>query len=107
MDNFRFKGTCKESIFVALVYLAFPCALLVMSIKGLLDMSPTEDNTMQIVGVATMSVLLLMALVYLAHTLLFRIVVEDKTIKACLLLGYPDRTYRRTAPRKAANVIWK
>ena len=33
--------------------------------------------------------------------------IEDKTIKACLLLGYPDRTYRRTAPRKAANVIWK
>lgn len=33
--------------------------------------------------------------------------IEDKTIKACLLLGYPDRTYRRTAPRKEANVIWK
>lgn len=33
--------------------------------------------------------------------------IEGKTIKACLLLGYPDRTYRRTAPRKEANVIWK
>lgn len=33
--------------------------------------------------------------------------IEDKTIKACLLLGYPDRTYRKTAPRKDANVIWK
>lgn len=33
--------------------------------------------------------------------------IEDKTIKACLLLGYPDRTYRKTAPRKEANVIWK
>ena len=87
MDNFRFKGTCKEYILVALVYLVFPCALLVMSIKGLLDMSPSEDNTMQIVGVATMSVLLLMALVYLAHTLLFRVVVEDKTIKVRGILG--------------------
>ena len=33
--------------------------------------------------------------------------IEDKTIKACLLLGYPDRVYRKTAPRKEANVIWK
>lgn len=33
--------------------------------------------------------------------------IEGKTIKACLLLGYPDRTYRRTAPRKEANVVWK
>ena len=33
--------------------------------------------------------------------------IEDKTIKACLLLGYPDRVYRNTAPRKEANVIWK
>lgn len=33
--------------------------------------------------------------------------IEGKTIKACLLLGYPDRTYRKTAPRKEANVIWK
>lgn len=33
--------------------------------------------------------------------------IEGKTIKACLLLGYPDRKYKRTAPRKEANVIWK
>lgn len=33
--------------------------------------------------------------------------IEGKTIKACLLLGYPDRTYRRTAPRKEGNIIWK
>lgn len=33
--------------------------------------------------------------------------VEDTRIKACLLLGYPDRQYQRTAPRKPANVIWK
>lgn len=33
--------------------------------------------------------------------------IEGKTIKACLLLGYPDREYERTAPRKRANVIWK
>lgn len=33
--------------------------------------------------------------------------IEGKTIKACMLLGYPDRSYRRTAPRKEAEVIWK
>lgn len=33
--------------------------------------------------------------------------IEGKTIKACMLLGYPARVYARTAPRKEANVIWK
>ncbi len=33
--------------------------------------------------------------------------IEGKAIKACLLLGYPDRAYKRTAPRKPANVIVK
>ena len=33
--------------------------------------------------------------------------IKGKTIKACMLLGYPERIYARTAPRKEANVIWK
>lgn len=33
--------------------------------------------------------------------------IEGKTIKACLLLGYADKKYVRTAPRKEANAIWK
>ena len=33
--------------------------------------------------------------------------IDGKTIKACMLLGYPARVYARTAPRKEANVIWK
>lgn len=33
--------------------------------------------------------------------------IEEKHIKACMLLGYPKRHYKRTAPRKKANVIWK
>lgn len=33
--------------------------------------------------------------------------IEDKQIKACLLLGYPDVKYARTAPRREAQVIWK
>lgn len=33
--------------------------------------------------------------------------IEGKTIKATMLLGYPKTYYARTAPRKAANVIWK
>ncbi len=33
--------------------------------------------------------------------------IEGKEIRACMLLGYPKTYYARTAPRKAANVIWK
>ena len=33
--------------------------------------------------------------------------IEGKTIKACLLLGYPKMQYKRTAPRDAASVTWK
>lgn len=33
--------------------------------------------------------------------------IPGKTMKACMLLGYPNVTYARTAPRKVANVIWK
>jgi len=31
--------------------------------------------------------------------------IEDTTIHACMLLGYPDVTYKRTAPRDQATVI--
>lgn len=31
----------------------------------------------------------------------------DVPIQACMLAGYPDVEYRRTAPRKKANVIWR
>lgn len=33
--------------------------------------------------------------------------IDGKTVKACMLLGYPARRYLRTAPRKKAQVIWK
>ena len=33
--------------------------------------------------------------------------IKGKTIKACMLLGYPNVSYERTVPRKEANVIWK
>lgn len=32
---------------------------------------------------------------------------SDSPIQACMLVGYPDVTYKRTAPRKPADVIWK
>lgn len=32
---------------------------------------------------------------------------SGKTVCCCLLAGYPDVVYRRTAPRKTADVIWK
>ncbi len=33
--------------------------------------------------------------------------IEGNSIKACMLLGYPERKYVRTAPRERGNVIWK
>ena len=33
--------------------------------------------------------------------------IEGKEIRACMLLGYPAKQYKRTAPRKEANVIIK
>ncbi|MBE5867369.1 MAG: 4Fe-4S dicluster domain-containing protein [Lachnospiraceae bacterium] len=33
--------------------------------------------------------------------------IEGRSIKACMLLGYPARQYARSAPRKPANVIWR
>lgn len=33
--------------------------------------------------------------------------IEERQIQACMLLGYPDRTYARTVPRREADVIWK
>lgn len=33
--------------------------------------------------------------------------IKGKTIKACMLLGYPNVTYKRTAPRAIGNIIWK
>lgn len=33
--------------------------------------------------------------------------IPGKTIKACMLLGYPNVKYERTAPRKEANIILK
>lgn len=33
--------------------------------------------------------------------------IDGKTVKACMLLGYPAGRYLRTAPRKKAHVIWK
>ncbi|MEG2146923.1 MAG: nitroreductase, partial [Lachnospiraceae bacterium] len=32
---------------------------------------------------------------------------EGKSITGCMLLGYPDITYKRTAPRKKADILWK
>lgn len=31
----------------------------------------------------------------------------DAPIRICMLAGYPDIRYRRTAPRKEADIIWK
>ncbi len=33
--------------------------------------------------------------------------IENQTIKACMLLGYPAKAYKRTAPRREANLILK
>lgn len=33
--------------------------------------------------------------------------IDGKTVKACMLLGYPARRYVRTAPRREPDVIWR
>ena len=33
--------------------------------------------------------------------------IGDRHISCCMLLGYPRMTYRRTAPRRKADIIWK
>jgi len=33
--------------------------------------------------------------------------IEGKTVRACMLVGHPNRRYARTAPRAEANVICK
>lgn len=33
--------------------------------------------------------------------------IPDRHLTACMLIGYPAVTYRRTAPRKKADIIWR
>lgn len=33
--------------------------------------------------------------------------IGEKAVSCCMLLGYPNVVYRRTAPRKKADVLWK
>lgn len=33
--------------------------------------------------------------------------IGEKQIACCMLLGYPEVSYRRTAPRKRADIVWK
>lgn len=33
--------------------------------------------------------------------------IGDKPVSCCMLLGYPAVSYRRTAPRKKADIIWR
>lgn len=35
------------------------------------------------------------------------LLVGEKHISCCMLLGYPAVSYKRTAPRKAAHIVWK
>ena len=81
MDNLRFKATNKEYFPAAIVLLVMTIPLFVMSVKGLLNMGPDDNKTLQIVGVAVMGALVPIALVNLIHALIFRVVVEDRTIK--------------------------
>ena len=33
--------------------------------------------------------------------------IGEKRVSCCMLLGYPAVSYKRTAPRKKADIIWK
>ena len=70
MDNLRFKATNKEYFPAAIVLLVMTIPLFVMSVKGLLDMGPDDNKTLQIVGVAVMGALVPIALVNLIHALI-------------------------------------
>ena len=81
MSEFRFKGKNTILIPMAIVVLVMTIPFFVMSVKGLLNMGPDDNKTLQIVGVAVMGALVPIALVNLIHSLIFRVVVEDTTIK--------------------------
>ena len=81
MSEFRFKGKNTILISMAIVFLVMTIPIFVMSVKGLLNMGPDDNKTLQIVGVAVMGALVPIALVNLIHALIFRVVVEDMTIK--------------------------
>ena len=81
MSEFRFKGKNTILIPMAIVVLVMTIPFFVMSVKGLLNMGPDDNKTLQIVGVAVMGALVPIALVNLIHALIFRVVVEDTTIK--------------------------
>ena len=87
MDNLRFKATNKEYFPAAIVFLVWTIPFFVMSVKGLLTMGPDDNKTLQIVGVAVMGALVPIALVNLVHALIFRVVIEDMTIKVRDVLG--------------------
>ena len=87
MSEFRFKGKNTILIPMAIVYLVMTIPFFVMSVKGLLNMGPDDNKTLQIVGVAVTGALVPIALVYLAHALIFRVVIEDMTIKVRDVLG--------------------
>lgn len=33
--------------------------------------------------------------------------IEERHLTCCMLVGYPAVTYKRTAPRKKADIIWR
>ena len=43
--------------------------------------------------------------IIIASNMLFKL--EDKASYVCMLLGYPAVKYTSTAPRKAADVVWR
>ena len=75
MSEFRFKGKNTILIPMAIVVLVMTIPFFVMSVKGLLNMDPDDNKTLQIVGVAVTGALVPIALVNLVHALIFRVVV--------------------------------
>lgn len=87
MSEFRFKGKNTILIPMAIVILVMTIPFFVMSVKGLLNMGPDDNKTLQIVGVAVTGALVPIALVYLVHAFIFRVVIEGMTIKVRDVLG--------------------
>ena len=49
----------------------------------------------------------LMRIISSSETLRSWLEIGEKPVSCCMLLGYPAVSYKRTAPRKEAEILWK
>ena len=91
--------------------LLFNCtSFLVIAADNLLDGGLAASNIENMAvaeGAGALYSGYMMRMLQESNTLKEWLEVGDKQISCCMLLGYPRMTYRRTAPRRKADIIWK